>query len=159
MQPLLLVCSKSHHVAAPSSSCHARRAFMRVDVDPRAGKYGAFLGPRGTLFAVVEATGKLGAVFESRATTHAEATPLYTFQLNDASLAGHAAPLLQGAPVVRRGGLFADLFSFYLVLLGSPRRRCCCWERPWCAGAAFLMTFFGLVLGVPGRGDEGGAVG
>lgn len=64
----------------------------------RAGKYGAFLGDSGSCFAVVEATGCLGAVFHTASTSHANAVPLYTFDLSGCSLLGCAMPLFAGPP-------------------------------------------------------------
>eukprot|EP00967_Tisochrysis_lutea_P066039 scaffold85938_cov19-Tisochrysis_lutea.AAC.4 len=81
-----------------------------------AGKYGTFIGHKDAFFAVIEATGTLGAVFHTASTNHANAVPLYTFNLDGCSIAGCAMPLFNGPPSAFQVGV-------------APPRPFMCFER------------------------------
>ena len=75
--------------------CSADTLYFRT-----AGKYGAFLGPDDSHFAVVEPTGHVAAVFLTAATTSATSVPLFTINMDGCSMAGGAVsyPLFMGPP-------------------------------------------------------------
>eukprot|EP00200_Dunaliella_tertiolecta_P010186 CAMPEP_0202370436 /NCGR_PEP_ID=MMETSP1127-20130417/2048_1 /ASSEMBLY_ACC=CAM_ASM_000462 /TAXON_ID=3047 /ORGANISM="Dunaliella tertiolecta, Strain CCMP1320" /LENGTH=2277 /DNA_ID=CAMNT_0048966385 /DNA_START=70 /DNA_END=6903 /DNA_ORIENTATION=+ len=108
------------------------------------GKYGTFIGHKDAFFAVIEATGTLGAVFHTASTNHANAVPLYTFNLDGCSIAGCAMPLFNGPP-----SAFQELQAYekrQTAVVGAIM-----WQTP---KGHLVATSLPAIQGMPDEADE-----
>jgi len=141
------VCVRAQASTVPSSTARtptllwwipqSKRSLIQTHAPPcvyvRTGKYGAFIGHKDAYFAVVESTGNLGAVFHTASTNHANAVPLYTFNLEGCSFAGVAMPIFGGPPSAFQVCVCVRLSAYARVCINIQECVCVCMYLCACA--------------------------
>jgi len=94
----------------------------------------------------VEATGTLGAVFHTASTSHANAVPLYTFDLAGSSMLGCAMPLFSGPPSAFQVRECVRVCAVVRVCVCVCVRVCVCVCVRVCACVCACILIFILIL-------------